>query len=176
LYVGNAYPHKNLDRLIKAFSLFRKEQSEDVQLLLVGKDDYFYKKLQEKLTNENYSGIIIKNNAKDSELAAYYKNAIALIAPSLMEGFGLPVLEALSSKCLVLASSIASFREVAKDAAIYFNPNAVGDINEKIKYAAGLDIRAKEKFVTHGFERSREFSWKRMALETLKVYESSISL
>lgn len=176
LYVGNAYPHKNIDRLIKAFSVFRKEKNEDVKLLLIGKDDYFYKKLHEKITKENYSGIIIRNNVSDKELANYYKNAIALVSPSLMEGFGLPVLEAMASSCLVLASDIPSFREVCNTSAVYFNPYSVGDINEKMQYAYELDKLAKEEYIKRGLNRARDFSWKRMAQETLKVYESSISL
>ncbi len=176
LYVGNAYPHKNLERLIKAFSVFRTGENMDVQLLLIGKDDYFYKKLHQKITKENYSGIIIRNNVSDRELANYYRNAIALISPSLMEGFGLPVLEAMASSCLVVASEIPSFKEVCEDAGIYFSPYSVGDISEKMKYAYELDMQKKEKRLRLGFNRAQEFSWKRMAQETLKVYESSISL
>ncbi len=176
LYVGNAYPHKNLERLIKAFSVFRSEKNSDIQLLLIGKDDYFYKKLHQKIKKENYSGIIIRNNVSDKELASYYKGAIALVAPSLMEGFGLPVLEAMTSSCLVLASDIPSFREVCEEAGVYLNPNSVGDISEKLQYVYGLDKQVKDKCIERGLKRAQDFSWKRMAQETLKVYESSISL
>ncbi len=176
LYVGNAYPHKNLERLIKAFSVFRAEHNEDVQLLLIGKDDYFYKKLREKIKKENYSGITIRNNVRDMELATCYKNAIALVSPSLMEGFGLPVLEAMASGCLVLASDIPSFREVCLDTAIYFNPYSITDIKEKMSYAFELDQLTKDECVKRGLKRSLEFSWKQMAQQTLDVYESSTSL
>ncbi|MDQ3142596.1 MAG: glycosyltransferase family 4 protein [Bacteroidota bacterium] len=176
LYVGNAYPHKNLDKLIKAFSLFRKDGNEDVQLLLVGKDDYFYKKLHEKIRKENYLGVVIRNNVTDAELATFYQNAIALISPSLMEGFGLPVLEAMASSCLVLASSIPSFKEVCGDAGMYFNPYSVGDIKEKMQHAYGLDISTKNKCIKRGLIRAGQFSWRKMAQETLRVYEGSIGI
>lgn len=175
LYVGNAYPHKNLERLIKAFSVFRTDENSHVQLLLIGKDDYFYKKINEKIIKENFSGVIIKNNVTDKELAVFYKNAIGLISPSLMEGFGLPVLEAMASSCLVLASDIPSLREVCEDSAFYFNPYSVGDIKEKMKYVYELDKLTKEECTKRGLKRAAEFSWKRMAQETLKVYESSTS-
>ncbi|HVF69962.1 MAG TPA: glycosyltransferase family 1 protein, partial [Xanthomonadales bacterium] len=172
LYVGNAYPHKNLERLIKAFSLFRTAQNEDIQLLLVGKDDYFYKKINAKIIKENYSGIVIRNNVTDKELASFYQNAIALVSPSLMEGFGLPVLEAMASSCVVLASDIPSFREVCVDSAVYFNPHAIGDIKEKMKYVNGLDHLAKDELIKRGLKRAGHFSWNRMAKETLEIYNS----
>lgn len=175
LYVGNAYPHKNIDRMVKAFSLFRAEQNDDIKLLLIGKDDYFYKKLRDKIKKENYSGVVIRNNVKDKELANFYKNAISLVSASLMEGFGLPVLEAMHSSCLVLASDIKSFREVAGDSAIYFNPLSVGDIQNKLSYAFNINQAAKEKHIAEGFGRVKHFSWKKMAQQTLEVYENSTS-
>ncbi len=176
LYVGNAYPHKNIERLIKAFSLFRKEQNAEVHLLLVGKDDYFYKKLSEKIRKENYSGILIRNNVKDYELANYYNNAIALISPSLMEGFGLPVLEAMASSCAVLASDIPSLREVCEGAALYFNPHSITEIKDKMNLIFNTDKETLEKLINKGLDRSQQFSWKKMAEQTLKVYESCFSL
>lgn len=173
LYVGNAYPHKNLERLIKAFSIFRTEKNVDVQLLLIGKDDYFYKKLQVKVTKENYSGIIIRNNVTDKELAQYYQNAIALLAPSLMEGFGLPAVEAMVSSCLVVASDIPSFREVAADAAIYFDQLSIGDMSQKIKYTYNLNDKTRHEFIKKGLTRVKHFSWKKMAEQTLEVYNST---
>ena len=175
LYVGNAYPHKNIDRMIKAFSLFRTEQNKDVHLLLIGKEDYFYKKLHEKIKKENYSGIVIRNNAKDKELANFYKNAICLVSPSLMEGFGLPVLEAMASACVVLASDIPSFREVCMAAAIYFDPHSVIDMKEKMNYIYTFDKEARDKLIKRGLDRSKQFSWRKMAEQTLQVYESSTS-
>jgi glycosyltransferase involved in cell wall biosynthesis len=172
LYVGNAYPHKNLERLIKAFSLFRKEQSEEVSLLLVGKDDYFYKKLSEKIKKENYSNVIIRNNVTDKELAGLYRNSLGLVAPSLMEGFGLPVLEAMASNCLVLASDIPSFREVAKDAAIYFDPYSISDMSEKMQAIYDLKQKTKGELIEKGLDRVKNFSWRKMATQTQQVYNS----
>lgn len=192
LYVGNAYPHKNLERLIAAFSQMVSNASQmvsnktrivsngldknlsdsKIKLLLVGKDDYFYKKLSDVIKKEKKAEIIIMHNVADEELAEIYKNAIALVAPSLMEGFGLPVLEAIANMCLVLISDIPSFREVAGDAAVYFDPYSVDDIKSKLLEAVEMKNSEKEKFIELGAERATKFSWRKMAEKTLQVYLS----
>ena len=173
LYVGNAYPHKNLENLILAFEKLSKENLE-VKLILVGKEDYFYKKLREIIINKNLEKrIIFFGKAKDSELFDLYKHAKALVSASLMEGFGLPVLEAMSQKCLVVCSDIPSFREVANDTAIYFNPGNADEIYNALKKA---DLKQYDtKVIEKAYNRSLAFSWEKAARDTLKVYESSTS-
>lgn len=173
LYVGNAYPHKNLDRLIEAFKILVKEYS-DISLVLVGKEDYFYKRLKEKVTSV---GFIEKVNfygyATDEELSLLYKNSIALVIPSLMEGFGLPAIEAASNGCLVLASDIPAHREIMDDAVVFFNPNDVYDIAEKMKNV--LDLRNLDRYSVmkkKGIKIAEKFSWRKMAAQTLTIYES----
>ncbi len=174
LYVGNAYPHKNLENLILAFEKLSKENLE-VKLILVGKMDYFYNKISAFIKNKNLEKrVILFGKAKDEELFDLYKNANALVSASLMEGFGLPVLEAMSQKCLVICSDIPSFREVAKEMAIYFNPQNTDEIYGALKKA---DLKQYDtKMIEKAYNRSLEFSWKKAARETLKVYESSFSL
>lgn len=174
LYVGNAYPHKNLERLIRAFNIVMS-QYFDISLILVGREDYFYKHLKKKIKEMNLSDkVIFLENINDEELSNLYQNALALIIPSLTEGFGLPALEAMANKCLVMCSDIPSLREVCKDCAIYFNPYNIKDIAEKTK-----DVLDHSDDTYHysdrkekGFKRSKQFSWKKMAKETLAVYES----
>lgn len=175
LYVGNAYPHKNLENLIKAFSEFKKNKN-DAELLLVGKKDYFYQKLKEKIGKENLDEIIIKHDISDQELYELYSNALAFISPSLMEGFGLPALEAMYARCLVLVSDIPSFREVCQDAAIYFDPNKEKDIAAKMTAALALSNKSKMQFILNGQNRVKHFSWKKMGEKTIKIYESSVGL
>lgn len=170
LYVGNAYPHKNLDRLLEAFKIINSE----AKLVLVGKDDYFYKRLLSKVREMNLSEkVILFCNVSDDELATLYQNAKALILPSLMEGFGLPALEAMANNCLVLASDIPALHEVCGDAAIYFDPHNINDLAEKLKRTLSENNNEKKK---KGLEMSKFFSWRKMAKETLKVYENSVSL
>ena len=164
LYVGNAYPHKNLERLIEAFR-------NDAHLILVGKEDFFYKRLKEKVRKMGLENrIIFLGEVTDGELVGLYKNALALVAPSLMEGFGLPILEAMSNKCLVLASDIPVHHEIAGDVAIYFDPKNVDDMSKKM-----MSIEISDR-IQKGLDKAKMFSWEKMAKETLSVYESSISI
>jgi glycosyltransferase involved in cell wall biosynthesis len=198
LYVGNAYPHKNLERLVEAYAQLigrhsglsrisyrsnesdsgrRQNDDRDVKLVLVGKEDFFYKRLKEMVKKMGLSdSIIFKHDVSDKELSELYVHARALISPSLMEGFGLPPLEAMALSCPVLLSDIPSFREVCGNAAFYFNPYSVGAIRERMEYVYGITDGTRKEHVERGLERVKEFSWKEMAEETLKVYEGSNSL
>jgi len=170
LYVGNAYPHKNLGRLLKAFKTIKP----DVNLALVIKRDYFYQRLKQKVDDLNLSEkVIFLDAVKDEELSALYRNAIALVFPSLMEGFGLPVLEAMANNCLVLVSDIPSLKEICVDGAVYFDPYNTQDIAEKMNKACLGEYPGKKE---KALERSKYFSWEKMARETIKVYESCFSL
>jgi glycosyltransferase involved in cell wall biosynthesis len=175
LYVGNAYPHKNLERLIDAFAILKKEKTE-VKLVLVGKEDYFYRRLKEKVKRlEIEEQVIFTGYVTENQLFEYYNNAIATVVPSLMEGFGLTGLEAMQAGCLVLASDIPSLKEIYQDAAIYFNPFAVNAIHATIREV----LKGKKSLLSYkekGMKRVSFFSWKRMAQETLKIYESSTGI
>jgi glycosyltransferase involved in cell wall biosynthesis len=149
----------------------------DISLVLVVKDDYFYERLRKKINNVKlYEKVIFVQNVSDQELVNLYRNAIALIMPSLMEGFGLPALEAMANKCLVLASDIPSLKEVCADTAIYFDPYNVNDIMQKMKEVYSNDMYYYSGKKEKGLERVKNFSWEKTARETLKVYESCISL
>lgn len=170
LYVGNAYPHKNLDRLVEAFVAFRKESKDDVKLVLVGKDDYFYNRLRDKVKKQQFEDIVFKHNVTDEELFGLYSHALAFVSPSLMEGFGLPPLEAMGASCLVLLSDIPAFREVCQTAAYYFDPLSTNSLKQQLHFVYNLDHKKKEELVKMGLERVKQFSWKKMAEETLSVY------
>lgn len=167
LYVGNAYPHKNLEKLIEGFRLVKSK----VKLILVGRDDYFYKRLK-----KDNKDLIFLHNISDQELYYLYSNAVANVSASLIEGFGLPAIEAMASGCLVLLSNIPAFREVCGDAAIYFNPHDVKDIALKMKDVYLNRKKYLKEKIEKGSERVKLFSWKKMAKQTLEVYESCVSL
>lgn len=175
LYVGNAYPHKNLDRLVNAFVAFQHEQPH-ARLLLVGKDDYFYRQLEERVRVEKFHGITFRHDVDDDELFSLYTHARAFISSSLMEGFGLPPLEAMSVSCPLLLSDIPSFREVCRDVAFYFDPRDGTDLKEKMAFVYNLPQKEKKKHIASGLKRVKQFSWKKMSQETLAIYESSISI
>ncbi len=183
LYVGNAYPHKNLEKLIETFARIKNQASRldlarresKIKLILVGREDYFYKRLKNSVQKmELGDQIVFYGQASDSELRKLYKGAFALVSPSFMEGFGLPALEAMANGCIVIASDIPAHREICGDAAIYFNPYDIEDMKEKLE-ACFNDLNHFSKNIDNGFERSKLFSWEKMAKETLAVYESSSS-
>jgi len=172
LFVGNVYPHKNVERLLKSFNIFL-QYFPNTLLTFVGKEDFFYKRLKETVNKMDLDKkIIFYSGVLDKELGALYENSIAVVVPSLMEGFGLPALEAMANSCLVLASSIPSLKEICGENAIYFDPYEVDDMAEKMKKAYLKEY--DEKIIERGFERSKEFSFHKMAEETLKIYEQSI--
>lgn len=171
LYVGNAYPHKNVEKLLKAFAEFNHEIKQ-VDLVLVGKQDYFYAEIKRKLLTFGIeSSVHILEKISDNELINLYTHAIALVMPSLMEGFGLPAIEAMVNNCLVLASNISSLKEVCGDAAVYFDPLDREDMLRCLKKAY-LEQESFNYNKMVGLERVKMFSWRKMAEETLQIYES----
>lgn len=163
LYVGNAYPHKNLSRLLKAFT----ELDESVKLVLIGKNDYFYKKLKPTLP----ANVMVLHDVTDAELGYLYKHAVACVSPSLMEGFGLPLLEAMSLSTMVVASDIPAFKEVCKDSALYFNPKNVHSIMSTLMQALNLAPDSKKERISKGKQYASTYSWKEMVQETINAYE-----
>lgn len=158
LYVGNFYPHKNVEKLIEAFKLVKT----DSELLLVGPDDYFTNRLAKKISKTDRIRII--KNPGLTDLIGYYRNATALVHPSLSEGFGLPVIEAAYNSCPVIASDIPVFREILGNNFVAFDPNDINDISQKIEFF----LKEKPRFDYKNIVK--KFSFKKMADETLKIY------
>ncbi len=173
LYVGNAYPHKNLETLLRAFhQIFQGDplQSkgppyENLRLVLVGKNDYFYR----KLSREDH--VIFFGEASDVQLQNLYKNAIALVFPSLMEGFGLPGLEAMAAGTPVVCSNIPVFREIYGYAAFYFVPLDANDLFGKLtEITSNRSLR--KNLIERGLVKIKSYSWKKLAEQTLAAYNS----
>lgn len=174
LHVGNVYPHKNAKRLIEGFD---QAGIDGYNLLFVGKKDYFMKQLEKFVIDSGLEKkITFLGFVSDMDLGSLYQNSVATVVPSLMEGFGLPVLEAMANNSLVLASDIPSLREIAQDGAIYVDPFDVQDISAKIRYIVNGDKLNLASCKKRGLHIAKEFSWRKMAKETLAVYESSISI
>ncbi len=167
LYVGNAYPHKNLERLILAFEKLIKDEQIDCQLVLVGELDYFYRRLQKQFST--VEGLFLTDFVSDKELAVLYQKASLYVFPSLGEGFGLPPLEAMAYGLPVVSSEATCLPEILGQAAIYFDPANIEDMAEKIKQVL-KDKKIQEKLIDQGFRKIQEYSWSKMAQETLRVY------
>ncbi len=170
LYVGNAYPHKNLEKLVDAFDIISKE--ENIKLVLVGKIDYFYNRLKKIIIDRGLEEkIILTDVINDGDLNCLYRNALLYTFPSLMEGFGLPGLEAMKRGLPVICSNIEVFSEIYGEAAQYFEPLNVSDMAKVI-----LDLiknpALRDNLVNKGLEQVKKFSWEKCARETLDVYQS----
>lgn len=169
LFVGTLQPRKNIVRLIEAFS---KLDKSNLDLIIVGKKGW---KFEEILQAPKKFGIEDKvkflESVTDKDLPAFYKNAICFVLPSLYEGFGLPVLEAMRYGCPVITSNISSLPEAGGDAALYIDPLNADDIKEKMESVI-TDSDLRENLIKKGNEQVKRFSWEKTAKETLKVLES----
>ncbi|MDD5164367.1 MAG: glycosyltransferase family 1 protein, partial [Patescibacteria group bacterium] len=171
LYIGNAYPHKNLERLIKAFKIVLSKHP-GIRLILVGKMDYFYHNLQ-KLTQELglEEKVIFSGQASDEKLAWLYKNGLAYVFPSLSEGFGLPGLEAMKFGLPVIASKHQPLPEIYGSAALYFNPKNIEEMAATINQAIE-NKNLREELIQKGFEQIKKYSWEKCAQETEEIYKN----
>jgi len=163
-YAGNAYPHKNLEGLIKIYPKI-KEKFRDLQLVFVGSEDYFYKRLKKDASED----IIFTDYISDKELAALYRNALFYIFPSLYEGFGLPPLEAMANGCPVVSSDRSSMPEILGDAALYFNSDKEEEIIEAIEKIVNSE-NLKKELIQKGYEQIKKYSWEECARKTLEIY------
>jgi len=174
LYVGNAYPHKNLERLIIAFSKLAGDKKYcDLQLVLVGEMDYFYQRLKNLSyfsLAEMRQKIIFAGFVPDQDLGILYHNALLYVFPSLCEGFGLPPLEAMTYGCPVVCSNTTCLPEILGPAALYFDPENIDQIVLKIKQAIE-DNHLREKLISQGFKRVKNYQWSKMAEQTLGIYK-----
>lgn len=162
IYVGNFYPHKNVDSLIKAFTMIDK----NLKLILIGPNDFFAQRMYQLINQlKQDKRIVFYHNPKDSDLVFFYKNAKALINPSLSEGFGLPLIEASYFKLPIIASDIDVFKEILGNKYIAFNPKNINNIVSKI-----LSFLNKEN--KHQLELPIDkFSFRKMTEETLNIYK-----
>jgi glycosyltransferase involved in cell wall biosynthesis len=170
LYVGNAYPHKNLDRLIEAFCVFNKSNQDKYKLVLVGEKDYFYKKLEKEIDKRGIENVILTDFVKDNDLPVIYQSSTAVVFPSLYEGFGFPPLEALMYKKPVACSRETSMPEILGDAVEYFNPRNLDSIEKSLEKVVENHNSKQNAMLINNFKN--KFDWNRTAKKTLKVYES----
>ncbi|MCR4263351.1 MAG: glycosyltransferase, partial [Candidatus Roizmanbacteria bacterium] len=147
-------------------------------LVIVGKKNYFMNRLEHLMKERMISDrIIFTGEISDTELVWLYMHARALVLPSLMEGFGLPALEAMKFSCSVIASDIPVFHEICKEAAFYFNPLRTDQLtallHAVITESGKSEIQKKKDF---GKKRAREFSWEKMVQQTISIYESCLGV
>lgn len=178
LYVGSAYPHKNLENLIKAWQIFVDKHDHDYQLVLVGKSSYFYDRLVNDpslaLPLSRGGEVVYTGFVPDDELVELYRQASLYVFPSLYEGFGLPPLEAQKYNVPVVSSNASCLPEVLVDSALYFDPEN-GEQMADIMWTGLTDNNVRFELQNNAQENLKRFSWQKLAEQTLGVYKSSLS-
>lgn len=175
LYVGLLKPHKNLNVLLRVVKSLRRLGKLRQKLVIVGAKDRRYAGENRYLGDiATDADVIHIEHVESHELPAVYQGADAFILPSLYEGFGLTILEAFQCGTPVIASNRASIPEVAGDAALLFDAESETDLSKAILRLIG-DPELRRSLVERGRLRAREFSWSKMASETLETYREVLN-
>lgn len=171
LQVGNIEPRKNLPRLFNAFKLLKEKTNNSCQLVNVGKRGWLYKEIFELITRYGLQDdIIFTEYVSEEDLVLLYNGAELLVYPSLYEGFGLPILEAMSCATPVITSKVSSMPEVAGNASLLIDPLNSEEIAWAInKVLTDTDLKGRLK--ASGLKRATLFSWEKTAQQTLEVYQ-----
>ncbi len=173
LFVGTLQPRKNILRLIEAFSILSKKRAfSDIDLVIVGKKGWSYEEILKAPKKFSIADRVkFLDFVPDEDLPLLYQNAQCFVLPSLYEGFGLPVLEAMKHNCPVITSNVSSLPEAGGDAAVYVDPLSVDDIAEKLEKVLS-DKNLRHTMIEKGRKQIQKFSWEMSAKETLEVLET----
>lgn len=171
LYVGTLQPRKNVERLIEAFAKVNQRGLARAKLVLVGRLGWLPEGIMQKL-EELGEGVTLAGYVPDVQLSALYAGATAFVLPSLFEGFGMPLVEAMASGAPVIASDTSCIPEIVGDAGILFDPHSTDALVEALAQVCsdqGLRAYLRGK----GFVRSKAFTWEAAAARTLAVLDQA---
>lgn len=173
LFVSTLEPRKNVEGLLRAFKLL--EQEIPHTLVLIGREGWNDRPTHSLITELGLEGRVrhLGYLEEHQDLVHFYAGADAFVFPSHFEGFGLPVLEAMSCGCPVITAANSSLPEVAGEAAIYVDPASAKDIAEGVR-AVLEDTEGRQQRVALGLDRSRTFTWDRCARITLEAYQAAL--
>lgn len=166
LFIGGVHPRKNLMNLLKAFSLFKKWQHSNMKLLIAGRLAWQYDDLLARLKTYKYrEDVVLLDYVPDEQLAKITAGAYALVYPSLLEGFGLPIIEAMQAEVPVICSNTSSMPEVGGEAALYADPNNPDAIAKQM-LSLYKDETLRNTLIAKGKEQASRFSWNTTAEQT----------
>jgi glycosyltransferase involved in cell wall biosynthesis len=171
LFVGAQVPRKNLVRFVEALKIVHLHGLQ-IALVLVGPEGEDSAAIRAKADRLGIGHwVMTAGYLKERDIRNAYRLATALVLPSLCEGFGMPLVEAMASGIPVAASRVSAIPEVCRDAAVYFQPENPESMAEKVASVIE-DEDLRKRLIARGKERARDFSWERAAAETLAFYES----
>ncbi len=170
LFVGKLQARKNVVRLIRAFDAYRRDTNSDAKLVLAGRRTATSEGIDETIEELGLRDHVVEAGYfTPADLPALYSAARMMVFPSLWEGFGIPVVEAMACGTPVVTSTVTSLPEVAGGAALLVDPESVASISDAmIRLDASPDLRAS--LVARGLERARAFTWQNCAAQTLSAY------
>ncbi len=173
LYVGVAYPHKNLERLLMAWQIVQTKTNHAYQLVLAGKKNYFYNRINQIIQKQGITDVVLTDFVPDEDLHLFYENAKLYVFPSLYEGFGLPPLEAWTYNVPVVASQATCLPEILGEGVLYFDPKSVHQMADVI--TQGLEDNGIRSLLRENarLELPR-YSWKTLAQNTLVMYKKAV--
>jgi glycosyltransferase involved in cell wall biosynthesis len=175
LFVSTIEPRKNITSLISAFNLLKQKHKIEHHLVLIGRKGWRYEPIFAAIENSPWNNQIHHLDYLSDELVAlFYSKADAFVYPSHYEGFGLPVLEAMTLGTPVITSNTSSLPEVAGDAALLVDPNDPTNLAEAILQVVS-DSQLRDELISRGKERAKLYSWQKTAKETLKAYKSILT-
>jgi glycosyltransferase involved in cell wall biosynthesis len=175
VYTGSLYPHKNLQVVLELLSKRLNQRHPPIYLVIVSARDVFLDKIRDDVKKLGLADdVFFAGRLTDEEIHSVYRKAIALIIPSLSEGFGLTGLEAMAMRLPVIASRAGSLPEVYADAAVYFNPHSSDELDKNIQLLM-TDNKYRQDLIEKGVNRARQFSWSQTAKLTLQIYQKSLS-
>ncbi len=173
LYVGNIQPRKNLPRLIQAYAQLMAAGDIQHRLVIVGRKAWLHSEVFQEARRSGLSNqIVFTDYVPQSDLPHLYARADVFVFPSLFEGFGLPVLEAMACGAPVITSRSSSLPEVAGDAACYVDPFSAGEIARALRQLV-CDAELRARLAGAGLEQAARFSWEQTARQTLRAYEQA---
>ena len=172
LSIGRLEPRKNLERLIRAFDRVRRRLDSNLQLVIAGKEDFRYESIHREAERLPSGAVRFFGTVPDEDLPILYNLASALAYPSLVEGFGMPVLEAMACGTPVVSSPRGALPEVGADAVIWVEPEDEDSISAGIEDVL-TDSEGTARRRVAGLERAKGFRWRETARRTLEVYRDS---
>jgi len=170
LFIGRLEEKKNTPRLIEAFGEFKKRNPEDKhQLVLVGKSGFGFDRVVQNIKKYNLEkDVVLPGWLSDDDLPLLLNSARAFVFPSLFEGFGIPVIEAMACGCPVICSNKTSLPEAAGEAALMFDPFKVEEIVSRLEQVLHNET-VQESLRAKGLQQASNFSWNKCARETLNI-------
>lgn len=172
LWIGRSYPRKNLVRLLQAYRMLKEKYDIPYKLLVVGVQGWGDKALwRQYKMSPTHPDVVFAGRVTDNVLPALYTAAELFALPSLHEGFGLPILEAMACGTPVVTSNCTAMPELAGDAAVLVDPTCVDSIADGM-YRLLTHQTLRANMSKHGLQRASQFSWLETARQTLAVYES----